>query len=76
MRRYVREFADKKTRDKNQMARFTESYLGADGVFLLRLIDENTDDVTTHDVAEALWEKYTAPNKTDPTAPPIDESTV
>ena len=38
-----------------EIRKFTAKYLKQDGAFLLRLIAHNTDNVTTAEVARALW---------------------
>ena len=45
-------------KDKQQLAEFTANYLGADGVFVLRLLLANTDDIGLTDITTALWENY------------------
>ncbi len=59
--------------DKAQLARFVDKYLKADGVFVLRLIQHNTNSITVDEFVLALWEKYKKdqPNSDNPTYQPI-----
>jgi Innexin len=45
-------------RKKEIVRSFTEDYLRIDGVLLLRLIDHNTDSITTSDIATGLLEVW------------------
>jgi hypothetical protein len=59
VKRHMR-IADRKIvkKDKNMLIRFVDKYLGSDGVFVLRLIQTNTDDIATADIAAELWDEF------------------
>ena len=43
---------------KHEVAEFIDSYLLQDGVFILRLIGHNTNNMTVTDIIKCLWENW------------------
>ncbi|KAL7675009.1 hypothetical protein ACOME3_001277 [Neoechinorhynchus agilis] len=44
--------------DRNEIAFFAEEYCRPDGVFVLKLIEENVDEVIVGEIVTSLWKKY------------------
>jgi len=62
VKRHLR-FVDKLKDDhenKVTARRFVHTYLGEDGVFILRLVAHNTNTITVTEFVEALWENFKA----------------
>lgn len=45
-------------KQKKEVAKFCDIYLKHDGVFVLRLVSKNADDVIMTDVIQMLWDHY------------------
>ena len=63
----------KQDRDSKRLNNFIKKLLRSDGVFVLRLIDFNTDSLTANEYICALWEKCLEEQDFD--SPPIDVMT-
>lgn len=48
----------KQSKNRFLWTRFVDKFLGSDGVFILRLIQSNTDDIATADITASLWEAH------------------
>jgi hypothetical protein len=63
-KRHMVDTLDKDTTDreiqafKEDIEEFVGQYLLQDGVFLLRLIEHNTNDITVQEIAEAIFKKW------------------
>ncbi|KAK2168099.1 hypothetical protein LSH36_20g01001 [Paralvinella palmiformis] len=44
--------------DRNLCVRFVDDYLRGDGVFVLRLIGENTNKITSSEIIASLWDNW------------------
>ena len=44
--------------EEKKLSAFVEDYLGRDGVFVLRLIEANTDETTIVELTYSLWDAY------------------
>lgn len=74
-------FHDKSALDRQQVSKFYDTYLRQDGVFLLRLIAHNTNNITTTEIVCSLFDKWKTWEKTKalegssdiPTAPSDEE---
>jgi len=45
-------------RDRRSATVFAETYLGRDGVFILKLVAKNSTDLVVADIVAALWDNY------------------
>lgn len=48
-----------------QVSNFSQKYLRQDGCFILQMIDQNTDDVSSLEIIEALWQRFYKEEKCD-----------
>lgn len=49
--------------DKQMCSRFADDYLRDDGIFVLRIVAKNSNDILLADLIHSLWEIYTKRNR-------------
>lgn len=60
VRRYLKKSEQKKSTEfrKDMLDAFVFEYLRADGLFLLRIVKKNSNDLVVSDLIASLWEQY------------------
>ena len=65
--------------DNSKLDQFINEYLRQDGMFLLRLIGHNTNNITVTEIMGALWDRFITheedkANKLDAPYNPVEDS--
>lgn len=58
IKRYLIHHSSSTTIDANIFNAFLFEYLKADGVFLLRIVKKNTNDIVVGELVSALWDNF------------------
>ena len=58
LNRYLERFKNSELVDEKLFKRFVRDYLKDDGVFLMRILTNNTGEILTFDILNVLWARY------------------
>ena len=81
LRNHLNFYKEKGSNEVKNLDGFLDDYLRQDGIFLLRLIAHNTNNLTTTEIVGSIYEKYNiwekmkaieGPSSSSPTAPSDD----